>query len=62
MYSNVLNEIDKILADKNKKSKEAIIYIKKLEKEILKIKDENKLLRDDMQELSKVYFELTKQK
>ncbi len=62
MYSNILNEIDKVLAKKNEKSKEAIVYVKKLEKEILELKDENKMLRDDMQELSKIYFELTKQK
>lgn len=62
MYSNILKELDKVLEIKNEKSKESIRYISKLQKEILELKDENKRLRDDMQELTKTYFELTKQR
>jgi FtsZ-binding cell division protein ZapB len=62
MYSNILKELDKVLEIKNEKSKESIRYISGLQKEILELKDENKRLRDDMQELSRTYFELTKQK
>ena len=62
MYSNILKELDKVLEVKNEKSKESIRYISGLQKEILELKDENKRLRDDMQELSRTYFELTKQR
>lgn len=62
MYSNILKELDKVLEIKNEKSKESIRYISGLQKEILELKDENKRLRDDMQELSRTYFELTKQR
>ena len=62
MYSNILSELDKVLARKNEKSKEAIIYIKEIEIELLELKDENKRLRADMREISEVYFELIKQK
>ena len=62
MYSNILKELDKVLEIKNEKSKESIRYISGLQKEILELKDENKRLRDDMQELTKTYFELTKQR
>jgi FtsZ-binding cell division protein ZapB len=62
MYSNILKELDKVLEMKNEKSKESIRYISGLQKEILELKDENKRLRNDMQELSRTYFELTKQK
>ena len=62
MYSNILKELDKVLEINNEKSKESIRYISGLQKEILELKDENKRLRDDMQELSRTYFELTKQR
>lgn len=62
MYSNILKELNKVLEIKNEKSKESIRYISGLQKEILELKDENKRLRDDMQELSRTYFELTKQR
>lgn len=62
MYSNILKELEKVLEIKNEKSKESIRYISGLQKEILELKDENKRLRDDMQELSRTYFELTKQR